>query len=246
MIELRAPIVLVLLAAAALAGGCGEAQAPEPRGTLMLMFEEQEEGLAPYATRVLVNDEYVRLDDGGDGSDFVLLDRQMQTVYSVSHHNRTVLVVHSKPVSGEPPLALTMDARRTDHPDAPAIEDQQPVEYALIVNDETCSRVMVVPDFLEQGVEGLREFRRALAGQHAENLPKTPESMLDPCFVAYHVYAPVRHLQYGFPLRQWDRNGNSRTLVNYQREFETAADLFSLPESYRRMGMAGGDAAPEV
>lgn len=246
MAELRSLSLPAVLAAAALLSGCGADDPAAPRGTLMLMFEEQEEGGDPYQTRVLVNDEFVRLDEGGDGTDFVLLNRQMQTIYSVSHANRTVLVVHSKPLNGEPPLPLRMDARRAEHPDAPAIEDKQPVEYSLLVNDETCSRVMVVPDFLEQGVEGLREFRRVLAGQHAENLPKTPVEMLDPCFVAYHVYAPVRHLQYGFPLRQWDRDGNTRTLVNYQREFESAADAFSLPESYQRMGMSGGEAPPDA
>jgi len=212
----------------------------------MLMFQEQERGVEPYSTRVLVNDEFVRMDDGVDGSDFVLFDRQMQTIYSVSHVNRTVLVVHSKPVTGEPPMTLTMDARRSEHPDAPQIEGKQPVQYSLLVNDETCSQLMVVPGFLDQGAEGLREFRRALAGQHAENLPKTPVDMLDPCFVAYHVYAPVRHLQYGFPVQQWDRDGNSRALVSYERGFEADPALFQIPEQYRRMGVTGSAAPAET
>ena len=210
----------------------------------MLLFQETEPGVEPYATRVLVNEQFVRMDDGRDGSDYVLLDRQMQTVYSVSHANRSVLVVHSKPVTGEPPLPLTMDARRSELPDAPEIEGKRPVQYALLVNDQACSQVMAVPGLLEHGAQGLREFRRALAGQHAENLPKTPVAMLDPCFVAYHVYAPVRHLQYGFPIQQWDREGSGRALVNYQREFEADPQLFSVPDQYQRMGVSGSEVSP--
>lgn len=216
---------------------CESGDQATPQGDLMLLFQEQEPGVDPYPTRVLINENYVRMDDGADGSDYVLFDRQLQTIYSVSHINRTILVVHSKPVEGEPPMQLEMDAKKTEHPEAPEIAGKHPVEYSLTVNDKACTRVMAVPDFLSDGVEALREFQRTLAGQHAENLPKTPVEMLDPCFVAYSVFAPVRHLQYGFPVQQWDVNGASRSLVDYKRGESMNPELFSLPESYRRMGV---------
>lgn len=244
-------VSMALLGAAALLavlGGCDRGAEPaKPAGELMLMFQDQEPGIDPYPTRVLINDNYVRMDDGVDGSDYVLFDRQLQTIYSVSHGNRTILVVHSKPVEGGPPMELTMDAKKTDHPDAPSVDDTQPVEYTLTVNDKTCSRIMTVPDFLPEGAEALREFRRTLAGQHAENLPKTPVEMLDPCFVAYHIYAPVRHLQYGFPIQQWDVDGNSRALIDYKRGLKADPELFTLPDGYRRMGVGGAPApAPQA
>lgn len=231
-----------------LLGGCQGDDAPEAMaGELMLMFQEQEPGVEPYATRMLINENFVRMDDGVDGSDYVLFDRQLQTIYSVSHVNRSILVVHSKPVEGEPPMELVMDARRTEHPEAPTMDGARPVEYALTVNDKACSRVMAVPEFLPEGIEALREFQRTLAGQHAEDLPKTPAEMLDPCFVAYHVFAPVRHLQYGFPVQQWDADGNSRALVDYKRGLTVDPELFTLPDSYRRMGVGGAPVPqPEV
>lgn len=239
--------LLAGFAALALVTACGQEEPPVPEGELMLMFQEQETGIDPYATRMLINENYVRMDDGGDNSDFVLFDRQLQTIYSVSHGNRTILVVHSKPVQGEPPMQLVMDARKSEHPEAPDVAGNQPVEYALTVNDKACSRVMSVPDFLPEGVEALREFQRTLAGQHAENLPKTPAEMLDPCFVAYQVYAPVRHLQYGFPIQQWDADGNSRALVDYKRGLAVDPALFTLPDNYQRMGVGGTPApAPQV
>lgn len=234
-------------AALSMLAGCGKDEVPTPEGELLLMFQEQEPGIEPYATRMLINENYVRMDDGVDASDYVLFDRQLQTIYSVSHGNRTILVVHSKPVEGEPPMELVMDAHKSEHPESPDVAGVQPVEYALTVNDKACSRVMSVPDFLPEGVEALREFQRTLAGQHAENLPKTPVEMLDPCFVAYQVFAPVRHLQYGFPIQQWDANGTSRALVDYKRGLSVDPGLFTLPEDYRRMGVGGEPAsAPQA
>lgn len=241
----RAGVLGAALALAAVSGCSDEVE--RPVGELQLMFQEQEPGIEPYPTRMLINDDYLRLDDGADSSDYVLFDRQMQTIYSVSHVNRTILVVQSKPVQGESPIKLDMDAKKAEHPDAPEVAGTQPVEHSLTVNDKACSRVMSVPDFLPEGVEAMREFQRALAGQHAENLPKTPVEMLDPCFVAYHVFAPVRNLQYGFPIQQWDVDGNSRSLIDYKRGLNVDPELFSLPESYRRMGVGGGAApAPQV
>lgn len=234
---------VTLMAAGVLAGCSG----PESSGhtlesgkSLMLMFQETEPGIDPYATRVLVNDAYVRMDNGGGHSDFVLYDRERNTIYSVMHSDRSVLVVQGKPVLGESPIAIEMDADKDAHPDAPEVSGQQPVQYTLKVNDKACSKVMVVPGLLQEGVVALREFRRALAGQHSENLPKTPKEMLDPCFVAYHIFAPVQHLQYGFPIQQWDTDGVSRALVDYNKSFDTDPALFKLPEGYRRMGIGPG------
>lgn len=235
----RRTIVGLLIALVTLGGCSGADETNAPSGELMLMFQEQEPGVEPYATRMLITQNFVRMDDGVDASDYVLFDRQLQTIYSVSHGNRTILVVHSKPVEGEPPMELEMDAKKSEHPNAPEIVGTKPVEYALTVNDTVCSKVMAVPDLLPEGVEALREFQRTLAGQHAENLPKTPVDMLDPCFVAYQVFAPVRHLQYGFPVQQWDANGTSRALVDYKQGLEVDPSLFSLPESYQRMGVGG-------
>lgn len=214
--------------------------------SLMLLFQETEPGVDPYATRMLINNAYVRMDDGNAAGDYVLFDRDAETIYSVSHANRSILVVHSKPVVGQSPIPLEMDARRSKHPDAPPVAGQQPVQYTLLVNGQSCSQVMVVPGMLQEGIIALREFRRVLAGQHAENLPKTPKEMLDPCFVAYHVFAPVQHLQYGFPIQQWDTEGVGRSLVDYDEAFKTDSELFVLPQSYQRMGVGlGGGVAVE-
>jgi|GEM_PF-6452868 len=49
----------------------------------VLEFNEVEEGLDPYLTRMLVSDRYIRIDDGDQSDGYVLYDR-LKKEYSVS------------------------------------------------------------------------------------------------------------------------------------------------------------------
>ncbi len=241
---------LLVPAAIVFLSGAGNALAAraEPPLHLMLMFQDQEPGIAPYATRVIITKRYMRMDDGKGSRDFMLFDRRKNTVYSVSYDNRSILVVHGKPVTRKSPIPLTIDVRKTEHPNAPKVGGEKPVQYNLRVNGKDCSTVMSVPGLLPDAVAALSEFRRALAGQHAENLSKTPVDMLNPCFLAYHVFEPTRELRYGFPVRQWDVDGNKRALVDFNAKFKVDPALFKLPSgfSFEEMGPAGVTTAPKA
>ena len=58
-----------------------------------LNFIEQERGIDPYRTRVLVTPEFVRIDDGVDNNEFILFDRRAQTLYSVNAMGARILVM---------------------------------------------------------------------------------------------------------------------------------------------------------
>lgn len=235
------PRLWIGLAAVLLGGSlsaCSGRDASAPAATrplhVMLMFQQQEPGIAPYATRMIITRHFLRIDDGSGSRSFALLDRDKKIIYSVAYSNQAILVIRGRPVAGESPIPIEMDARRIDHPDAPTIGGKHPVEYSLLVNGKVCSHVIAVPGLLPGALAALREFQRVLAGQHAADLPKTPVSMLDPCFVADHVFAPVRELQYGFPVRQWGANGKKRDLVNYDVNFKVDPALFKLPAGFTR------------
>ncbi len=226
-------LALVLLPLALVA--CGRDAPPGgDGGALVLWYEQYEPGIEPYTTRITVTPQFLRMDDGIDDGDFVLLDRASGDVYSVAHGERRILVVHRRPVMGESPIPLRIDARRHEEPDAPAIEGHRPVRYELLVNDRVCSQVVAVPGLLPEAVRALREFRRSLAGQHSDDLPKTPVEYLDPCFLSMHVFSPGRNLQYGIPLREWDEQGAGRALLRYERGVTPGEGLFELPADYER------------
>jgi hypothetical protein len=243
-----AAAVILGVSLSSCSGPSSGSSTPEGRPLhVMLMFQQQEPGIAPYTTRMIITRRFLRIDDGPGSQDFALLDRAKKIIYSVAHSNQAILVIRNRRVTGDSPIPIAMDARRINHPDAPAIGGKQPVEYALLVNGKTCSHVVAVPGLLPDALAALREFQRVLAGQHAADLPKTPADMLDPCFVAQHIFAPVRELQYGFPIRQWDGNGKKRDLVNYDVKFKVDPTLFKLPAGFTReeTGPGGVQAEPK-
>lgn len=217
--------------------GCSDDDGPveaSSQDTLVLMFEEKDDGMDPYATRMLVNQDYLRIDEGRVDSDFTLLDRKEGVIYSVSHFNRMALVIRAEAIKVEMPIPITLDARKQVDKKAPEINGKQPIHYSLLVNGESCRELIVVENMHPRALKALREFRRILSGVHARNLHKTPVEMQDPCFLAHDVMAPVRTLQYGFPIQEWDSSGYSRSLVGYENQQQVNPDLFEVPTHYLR------------
>ena len=71
----RLPILLWLLAVSA----CSEA----PPKTAFLTFSEAEPGGESYPVRMLVTEQYLRIEDGDGKSGYILFDRAARTIYSI-------------------------------------------------------------------------------------------------------------------------------------------------------------------
>jgi hypothetical protein len=210
----------------------GETAGPGP--ATVLWFDEREPGVEPYRTRMIVVRDFVRMDDGADTDDFVLFDRRTGTIHSVSHEDRTVLEVPAREVQREPPYELELTEFRQPQEDAPKIAGRTPEHLVFNVNGQTCYEVVAVPDLLEDAVVALRQYHRSLAGEQAQTLDWTPPEMQTPCMLANVVFHPARHLAYGFPIQEWDYRGYVRALSDYREGVTVEADLFRLPEDYRR------------
>jgi hypothetical protein len=52
--------------------------------------------------------------------------------------------------------------------------------------------------------------------------------------LANDIYAPVRYLQHGMPIREQNRSGISRELTGFEAEATLPDDVFALPEGFRR------------
>lgn len=238
-------ILFALLAALVLAPIGGWAQeATEPGPATILWFDEQEPGVVPYRTRMIVVRDFVRMDDGKDTDDFVLFDRRSGTIHSVSHEDRTVLEVPARPVDREPPYPLELTEFRQPQEDAPKIDGHTPEHLVFKVNGKTCYEVVAVPGLLEDAVIALRQYHRSLAGEQSLTLDWTPPEMQTPCMLANVIFHPARHLAYGFPVQEWDYRGYARALADYREGVTVDAALFRLPEDYRRYGLEDIRARP--
>ena len=122
-----------------------------------------------------------------------------------------------------------------------AIGGRSVVHYSLLTNGRLCYDLYAADGLLPDAVAALREYREALAGEQRSAIGFTPNAAKTPCDLANHVYAPARHLTYGFPVRLVEpdpRDPKRRRiteLTDYRTDVEMAPALFQLPESFRRM-----------
>ncbi len=227
-----------LIACIAFLAACSDDK-QQTQADLMLMYQESEPGLDPYMTRVLVNKQFMRLDEGGDDSNFTLYDRDKNLVYTVSHENRTVMQVKAVKSQHKIERPLTLDAKKMDVKELPAIEGKQPTHYQLLVNDKSCADVYVIKDLHEDAVQAMTGFKRILASIHLSTINNTPADMQDECFLAHDILAPTRTMQFGFPIMEQGANGVGRLLTDFDRNYKAAPDIYKLPQGYRVIDMAG-------
>lgn len=228
--------LFIMLAAIVSALGC--ARPPVSAGATAVYFVEQEPDFEPMRTRMIVTPQFLRIDDGRDSGDFLLYHRGERTIYNVSASDALILIIAPQAI-GAAPTALEHRIER-DAASAPDVGGKKVRRYRLFTNSDACYDLYAAEGLLPEVVAALREYREALAGEHAQALAFTPADMQTPCDLANNIYAPARHLAHGFPIRLDETSGRGRggvrttELVDYQQGFAADDALFRLP-SYRRM-----------
>lgn len=221
-----ATVALLGAAAGASAAGMLEGE--------MLLYQKSEPGIEPYPSRFIVTEKMMRLDDGVDGGDFALLDRENRIIYSIAHDDRTVLEIPFRPVDVESPLKLDLkDKNVPTGKDVPAIGGKRPSHHRLFAGDKSCYDVVAVDGLLSDSVRAMREFREIMAGEHAATLNFVPADQQEACDLGLNIYRNGWPLEYGLPVQEWDGQGNGRILVNFDAEYSVDSELFELPEGYQ-------------
>lgn len=180
--------------------GAGTAQAAD---MLALRYIDQDPGEASYLTRVLVTPDYLRMDGGEDGGDFVLLDRRRRNVLNVMRDSGQVMVftpgaVPPRPAGWKPRL----DTRKLA-PDT--------LRFSLSVNGVTCSEGVAArraPD----AARAMAELKAVLAAMQYRVWTDTPREMQHECDLANQVWEPDAALKLGLPLEEREFTGRTRRL----------------------------------
>lgn len=216
-----------LIAGSLLVMGCTHEPASQ-----MILFGEQEDGVEPYQTRLIVNPEYLRFDEGDNSATYLLYNRKTRTAYNVNHQNKTVMVLEHKSQTVESPMELKHTVEILDDiQDAPQIKNTKPVHRKLKTNDQLCLDIVTVKGLMPDAVQALKEFQLLLASDSAVTFNNIPADLHEPCSLAMNTFAPTRHLEYGFPIHEW-KPGYSRTLLDYNENFTTRPEFFAVPKDY--------------
>lgn len=207
-------------------------------GATLLNFVEFEKSVEPYATRLIVTQEYMRFDDGEGSVDFVLFDRKNAVIYSVNSSEATIMAVHQKQIDIKPPFELQLTHTKLDNlKDAPTIAGKQAEHYQFSANGERCYDVIAVQGLMPDVVVALREFGELLASDSKVTFNTLPADLHKPCDISMNTFAPGRHFEFGFPIQEWSMNGSGRSLLDYQLDYQADPALFVLPADYRRFSV---------
>ena len=206
----------------------------KPATKILLLYKIQEPGVDPYESRIIVTDEYIRLDDNNDGNEFVLVSRKDKTVYSVSGENDSILVVKHRPVTLQAPIELQPETIRKVDDNAPKIDGRELAHYIFKINGEACQDATIAEGLLIEATDAIAEYRQILAGQHATTFKSTPADLRNACDMAMHIFQPDRYLKFGLPINERDYTGYQRSLIDFDDAYEVNPALFVLPVEYKQ------------
>lgn len=208
-----------------------------------LFYIEREPGLDDYEVSMLVSDRYIRIDEAGENSGFIVYDDKVKTIYSVSHADESVLVIKEHKFNEDDSPARA-NVEYLQLADAPTVSGQDIYNYRIFVNqgkddteDEmTCTEVQLVENLLPEVRKMLRNYQTVVAGQQVKMIDNKITEIQTPCFYADQIYNTGAYYEKGLPIQEWHSNERSKILKTYKK-VPVTADKFVIPEAYRQFSV---------
>ncbi len=188
---------------------------------IALRYIDADPGDLPYLTRILVTPDFMRMDDGNDGGDFVLLDRRQQTVTNVMHGNQLAMVfkpgtLPPRPAGWKPVLDVKPAASGTRR-------------FTLTVKGVVCSEGVVAPRAAPDAARAMSELKAVLAAMQYRVWQESPGAIQHDCDLANLVWESGATLKLGLPLEEREFTGRSRRFES-ESKLPFQPDLFRVPD----------------
>ncbi|MHB1352988.1 MAG: hypothetical protein ACYCWA_06715 [Thiobacillus sp.] len=210
--------LLGLVAVGALHAG----DAPEPAAAMTaLRYVDQDPGDPAYPTRILVTPDYLRMDTGEDGGDFVLLDRRQRQVTNVMRDSGVAMVFSAGEAPVRPP---TWKSELRTAPAAPGTR-----RFSLVVDGVVCSEGIVAPRHAPDAARAMAELKAVLAATQYRVWKDSPAEMQHDCDLANEVWEADALFGLGLPLEAREFNGRTRRLES-ESKLPRAPELFRVPQ----------------
>ncbi len=193
-----------------------------------------EDQLPPYSSRTLISDDYLRMDDGDNAGDFVLLNIPKKIISSVTHSDGSVFEVTYKKVTHPQPVKLKREVVKQPADDYPMLFGVKPQRVSLNVNGRECLQMTVLPDTQAKAIAALKLYYGILAGEQSQILAVTPADQIDECDLALNIYYPHWRFEYGLPIEQTFWTRKTQLLADIIEPKMDLSKLFQLPENYLR------------
>lgn len=199
---------------------------------LEVNYLDQEPGVPASPMRILLTDRYMRIDNGHNDDDYLLMDRKARRISNVTHDRREILQIDAGVVS------MTKPARWQVREEIKALPNRGTgaKQVKVYVNDALCLEVTAMEGFLPDAAAALRTYSNILADVQAQTFLATPPELQNDCDLAQNVFEYQREVEHGLPVEESFQNGKTRRMLGY-RTRDIEAQLFTLPAQYRTLNM---------
>ena len=210
------------------------ASAENDRSAQLLVYRVTEPAGEPYISRILVTEDFLRMDQGQEDDGFILLDRKQEVIYSVNGDDRTILQLDPERGERTLPPGMQLQARIIKGQEMPTLPGRKTEYWGFYVNGELCRSAVVAPELMPGAVRAYGEYLELLAFQHYATQAEVPAELQDSCDQAVYIFEPLAVLIKGLPLREWGKQGVWE-LIDYREEFKVSSTGFVLPEDFQRI-----------
>jgi len=203
----------------------------------LIMFSEMRPHEPEASVRMMITDQFLRIDEGPNSEDFILFDRRSKSIFNVVQEDKSILTIKPVEKDIEPPFPLrwiiesqTSQAlmRSQNNNDATA------THYLYYLNEEPCYNLVTINNQLVETLDAMREYNQVLGNELKSNYHHMEGQQ---CHEAINIFDPNIRLQYGFPLREWSVYGYQRFLVDFKKDIIFPASLFELPKNYQNISL---------
>ena len=206
-----------------------------------LSYIEREPGTDEYEVIMLVSDRYIRVDEVGEETGFIIYDDKEKTIYSVSHHDQSVLVIKEH-VFSESDAPVKAVVEFLELADAPKVSEKTIFNYRVYVtndkdkSEETCLEIQLVEDLMPKTRKILMNYQKVVSGQQVKMVDNEITEMQTACFYVDQVYNSGAYFEKGLPIQEWHSNERSKILTGYKK-VSMDSEKFKLPEGYRQFSI---------
>lgn len=198
--------------------------------SLVLHYDEIEQGVGSQSTRYIVNKDFLRIDDGNNQSDYILFDVKQKTIYSINHEDQTILKIENN-LWHSPKFDFRFETQQILMQDSPKILNKAVYSYLVKADDIVCTQVSLVKGMYPAGMQVLYQYQQVLSGQQVATLKNTPKEMHTPCFLVDQIYHTGDYYKVGLPVHISYSRGYEKFLKSFE-ESQFDFNLFKKPEGY--------------
>ena len=210
-----------------------------PQEVYQLSYIEREPGIDDYEITMLVSERYIRIDQPGEDNGFIVYDDKDRVIYSVSHQDKSVLVIKEH-VFSEGKSPVKYQTEYLELADAPTVSGNVIFNYRVYTgegdNEETCLEIQLVENLLPEVSKLLQNYQKVVSGQQVKMTDNKISDIQTACYFVDQIYNTGAYYKKGLPIQEWHSNGKTRLLMSYKK-VKVDAELFQVEESYQQYSL---------